>query len=174
MSWQIKNLIYIILSLSIFSLSLYLFITKRGVSEGIIEKTAVEKRSQLLNNDFSYVESEINHIDKELRSIINGKKITVRNCKGLLRADNYTELFISTDLFKDLPADREFKLNVFYDLCSYNFKDNNPINLIFFTNDMLKNVEKNNIAAISVDTNINGIVKSKKGLIPLSLLADYF
>jgi len=176
MSWQIKNIFFIFLTIVLFSFSLYLFFTKKVMINNTIENNIVEKKDS--SNDFNYIDTQIKIIDSEIRENINVKNISMRNCKGMLEANKDNGLFSDTELFKKLNADREFKLDIIYDLCSYNFKKNNPISFIFFTKDMLNNsikkYDNEYIPCVNIKTLTSGINSKKKGLIPLSFIADYF
>jgi len=131
--WQIKVYSGLAAVLIIIPTLIYLVFNRAP------EKQPKETQEQKLEKEFFYIENNINFISK-LRKGLNKKEISIRNCSGILEDENNDGFYDKSELFpNDIHTDRENKIKIIYNVCGYETVKGNPIDFVFFTDNMINN-----------------------------------
>ena len=171
--WTIKTAIKIGALLTLIPVLIY-FVFNR-------EKPEVKLSEQQLSDiEFTYINNNLDLIDI-LRKNVNKKNISLRNCSGSLVDDDKDGYFDNTSiLFKNqIMSDREKRLTVLYDFCSFETTKGDPIDFMIYTDRLAKDfiyTDNNNVKYIpilSIKTTDSKHIE-KKGYLSEEALTSYF
>jgi len=139
----LRNIMFFILSI-ILPILILAGLTYMVFNRGGLE-SSVDTNNDIMSLHLNYMDKALD-INKEIRAYadINKDRINLKNCKGLLQDSDkngyfdITPLFDLNNQFKSNLDRNEINIVIYYNLCSFNYSDQNKIELIATTDYLLE------------------------------------